>query len=83
MRITDVLSEDDIRALSSGKNTHDRSLIYKALDRLIEIESEKILKSPGISDDDFLKDIRCQIGKVKSLQLFKRFLVDVDKQYGR
>lgn len=77
MRLTDILSNDDLRDLTSGKNTKIRSLIYQSLDKMVDLETLRMLKSPEISDD-FNKDIRTQIGVINGLKSFKKFLTEVD-----
>jgi len=84
MRIQDILTDtEDIRSLAQGKNSHIRLVLYKALDTMINSETEKMLKSPGISDSEFKKDIRTNIGRIEGLKLVKNLLEIADEHYGR
>jgi len=82
MRISTFLNEDEIRGLANDKNTYGRGVLHSVVDKLIEIETVKVLKNPGINDLDFNKDIRFQIGVVDGLKQVKTLLDQAETHYG-
>ena len=74
------MDSSEFESIACGHNTVSRNALLRYLDDVIEFESSKILINPGISDSDFSKDIRTQIGLVRGLINFKKSIEYIENR---